>query len=293
MSKKHILVTGATGKTGAYTVPLLIERGHSVRAFVHKIDQRSERMKAMGAEIVAGDLLDFYAVSDALKNIDTAYFCYPIEPGLVEATAYFAQGAREGGVKAIVNMSQISARREAKSNAARQHWVSERVLDWSGIQVTHLRPTFFAEWLLLFTEMIGEQGVLALPFGNGRHAPVAAEDQAHVIAAILENPAPHAGKTYPLFGPVEMNHEEIAAEVAHTLGRPVQYKPLEIAEFAERLKARGMEPHVVQHASSVAVDYREGIFAGTNDVMQRLGSITPLTVAQFVEKHKAVFKPNT
>ncbi|MDF5733910.1 MAG: NAD(P)H-binding protein [Rhizonema sp. PD38] len=126
MLKKHILVTGATGKTSAYTVPLLIECGHYVRAFMHKIDHRSERMKAMGAEIVAGNLLDFYAISDAPKNIDTAYFCYPIEPGLVEATAYFAQGAREAGVKAIVNMSQISARREAKSNAAhRQYYTSD------------------------------------------------------------------------------------------------------------------------------------------------------------------------
>ena len=56
---KTMLVTAATGKTGAYTVPLLIERGHRVRAFVHRRDERSERLSAQGAEIVAGDLLDF------------------------------------------------------------------------------------------------------------------------------------------------------------------------------------------------------------------------------------------
>jgi uncharacterized protein YbjT (DUF2867 family) len=50
------------------------------------------------------------------------------------------------------------------------------------------------------------------PFGTtGRHAPVAAEDQARLITAILQDPAPHIGKTYPLFGSVELTHPEIAA----------------------------------------------------------------------------------
>ena len=32
MARKTTLVTGATGNTGAYTVPLLIAQGHHVRA---------------------------------------------------------------------------------------------------------------------------------------------------------------------------------------------------------------------------------------------------------------------
>jgi NAD(P)H dehydrogenase (quinone) len=51
--------------------------------------------------------------------------------------------------------------------------------------VTHLRPTFFAEWLIQFGNYGDDEGVLSLPRGDGRHAPIAAEDQAHVIAAIL------------------------------------------------------------------------------------------------------------
>ena len=41
--------------------------------------------------------------------------------------------------------------------------------------------------------------------GAGRHAPIAGEDQAYVIAALLENPEPHDRKICPLVGPVEMN----------------------------------------------------------------------------------------
>lgn len=47
----------------------------------------------------------------------------------MDATANVALAAKENGAQAIVNMSQVSARRESASNAARQHWVAERVLD--------------------------------------------------------------------------------------------------------------------------------------------------------------------
>ena len=286
---RTLLVTGATGKTGGYTVPLLIERGHNVRAFVHRRDHRSERLAAAGAEIVEGDLLDLLAVRAALAGIDGAYFCYPIAPGLVEASAYFAQAAREADVGAIVNMSQISARADAGSNAARQHWISERVFDWSGVPVTHIRPTFFAEWLTMLADTFKADGVMRLPFGEGRHAPVAAIDQARVIAAVLGDPAPHAGKTYPLFGPIEMDHHEIAAEVTRALNRPVRYEPVPIDAFAASLRGRGLAEHLIQHLSNVAVDYRHGIFAGTNDVVERVGGEAGTTVATFVDQHRAVF----
>jgi len=57
MSKPRILVTGATGKTGAPVVEQLIDRGYPVRAFVHRLDERSKRLSELGAEVVQGGLL--------------------------------------------------------------------------------------------------------------------------------------------------------------------------------------------------------------------------------------------
>src|SRR5215510_8477104 len=95
------LITGATGNTGAHTVRLLREGGHRVRAFVHTPDERSARLEELGAEVLAGDLLDFHAVSSAVIGVSAAYFCYPIRPGLLDATAVFAQAASEAGVHAV------------------------------------------------------------------------------------------------------------------------------------------------------------------------------------------------
>src|ERR1700722_18371308 len=154
MSTQTFLVIGATGKTGQYTVQHLLERGHAVRAMVHKEDERSEPLRGTGAEVVMGELLEHDDVIRAAAGTSAAYFCYPVRPGLIQATAYFADAATRAGVKAVVNMSQISAREDSKSHAARDHWIAERIFDWSGIAVTHLRPTFFAEWLLYFASSV-------------------------------------------------------------------------------------------------------------------------------------------
>src|ERR1700684_3063542 len=105
-----LLVTGAAGRTGGYAAQLLLERGHRVRALVHRFDDRAAKLRDRGAEVVVGDLSDINAVSKAADGARAAYFVYPINPGLLEATATFAQVAEEAGITAIVNMSQISAR---------------------------------------------------------------------------------------------------------------------------------------------------------------------------------------
>jgi NAD(P)H dehydrogenase (quinone) len=294
MIQGKVLVTGATGDTGRATVDELLARGHKVRALAHGQDDRSKRLHERGVEVVYGDLLDFGQVRAALSGVQRAYFVYPIRPGILQATAYFAQAAKEAGVDGIVNMSQKSAREDAKSHAATDHWLSERVFDWSGLTVAHIRPTYFAEWLLYLAPMI-KAGLLHVPFGTGKHAPIAAEDQGRVIAGILEDPAAHKGKTYPLFGPVEYTYEETAQVLSRVLGRPVQYKQVAFEEFQEAFEAarkttgRPVNDFLYQHLREVAIDHQNGIFAGTNDLVEKLGGRPPMTLEAFIEKHRAAF----
>jgi NAD(P)H dehydrogenase (quinone) len=285
-----VLVTGATGDTGRATVDELLARGHRVRALAHGQDERSKKLQDRGVEVVYGDLLDFGQVKAALNGVKRAYFVYPIRPGILQATAYFAQAAKEAGVDGIVNMSQISAREDAKSHAATDHWLAERVFDWSGVTVAHIRPTYFAEWLLYLAPMI-KAGLLHVPFGTGKHAPITAEDQARVIAGILEDPAAHKGKVYPLFGPVEYTYAETAQVLGRVLGKDVQYKQVDFEEFSRVLQASGKNAgrensFLFQHLREVVIDHQNGIFAGTNDVVKRIGGRQPTTLEEFITKHR-------
>src|SRR5260221_10293999 len=168
MSNQTILVTGASGKRGLYTVRHLLDQGHAVRALVHKEDERAEALRGTRAEVVAGDLLQHDDAIRAAAGTSAAYFCYPIRPGLIQTTAYFADAAKRAGLKAVINMSQISAREDSKSHAARDHWIAERIFDWSGVPTVHLRPTFFSQWMLypFVRKIIVENGIIDLPYGN-------------------------------------------------------------------------------------------------------------------------------
>jgi NAD(P)H dehydrogenase (quinone) len=289
-----VLVTGATGDTGRATIDELVARGRQVRALAHREDDRSKRLQDLGIEVVYGDLLDFGQVRGALNGIQRAYFVYPIRPGIPQATAYFAQAAKEAGVDGIVNMSQKSAREDAKSHAATDHWLSERVFDWSGVSTAHIRPTYFAEWLLYLAPMI-KAGLLHVPFGTGKHAPIAAEDQGRVIAGILEDPASHQGGIYPLFGPVEYTYAETAQLLSHVLDKPVQYKQVDFEEFSKVLQDGGKNSgrensFLFQHLEEVVIDHQNGIFEGTNDLVQKLGGRPPMTLEAFITKHRAAFE---
>jgi uncharacterized protein YbjT (DUF2867 family) len=156
------------------------------------------------------------------------------------------------------------------------------------------------------------QGRMPVPLGStGRHAPVAAEDQARLIVSILQNPGPHMGKTYPLFGPVELTQPEIAAIVGKVLGKEVKYENVPIEKFAELRFAGSNQPRrntsasfysdpgafspdsgksfVIQHLKEVAIDHGNGIFAGTNSYIAEIGGRQPMTVEEFVTRNREAF----
>ncbi|CAN5209583.1 NmrA family NAD(P)-binding protein [soil metagenome] len=289
MTRKTVLITGATGATGGYAIDALLSLPVSIRALVRSDDDRAAALRAKGLETVVGDLLDIDTLRAAMQDVSSAYFVYPLLPGLVTAAAYFAQAATEAGVEAIVNMSQISARPDSASHQARDHWISERLFDHWGVPVTHIRPTFFAEWLTRGRQVvtIAEENLFRLPFGTGRHAPIAAADQGRFIAAILADPAPHAGKTYPLCGPVEMDYHGVAAALSEELGRTIVYAPIAVSDYRRQLEARSMPEQMIQHLCAVAEDYQAGLFRGVDRIIKAVTGIPPMTVQAFAEAHRA------
>ncbi|GAB5094572.1 NmrA family NAD(P)-binding protein [Caballeronia sp. HLA56] len=292
MGQQRILVTAAAGKTGVHTVQNLLDSGHAVRALVRTVDARSEALRQAGAEVVVGDLLSHDDAIRATDGVSAAYLCFPVRPGFIQATAYFADAARRNGLDVVVNMSQISAREDSKSHAARDHWIAERVLDWSGVPTVHIRPTFFSEWMVFpwVLDTIVQDGKIALPFGNGRHAPIAAEDQARFIATVLAKPAGHIGKTYELCGPIELSQKEIAEKIGAVLDRKVVYDPMTLDAYREHLSQYKLPEFMIQHFIEVAVDYQNGVFEGRDEIIGRVTGKAPQTVEEFVEANRAAFE---
>jgi len=292
MSKPKILVTGSAGKTGAAVVEQLLERDYPVRALVRVRDERSERLEQLGAEVVLGDFLDLQSIRAAVQGMKRVYFVYPPQSDqLVEATAIMAVAARDAGVEALVNMSQISARQDSQSPLARHHWLSENIFDWANIGAVHIRPTFFAEMLhILGGSTIAKEGKLYLPYGDGRHAPVAAADIARVVVGLLADPASHVGKRLVLTGPKNMKMAEMAEVLTEELDRPVEYVDIPGEMWGQILSDAADAPtFLVTHLKAVAEDHKNGIFSAETDVVERIGGQPPQSLAAFIRENRALF----
>jgi uncharacterized protein YbjT (DUF2867 family) len=224
-----------------------------------------------------------------MEGTDAAYLVWPVAPGLIHVTVNFAQAAREAGVSTVINLSQRSANRFSTSHSCRDSFIAEQVLNWSGLPVIHLRPTYFLEWLLYPWQLpYLRQGILRMPVGKGRHSPIAADDQGRVIAALLKSPDGHIGKTIPISGPVEMDHEQIAAELTEALGRKIVFQDLPIDEYCRSLEAMGVPPYIVQHLGGAMDDYQHGRMSGADNNVEKLTGRRSMTVGEFARAHADV-----
>jgi len=203
-----ILVTGAAGQVGSVgrTVGgLLLDQGLPVRAMVRRDDERAASLRAAGAQVVIGDLLEPGDVYRVVSGCSRVYFSMSPSAGYLEATVTMAAVAREAAVSVLVNMSQMtvsemSIQNTTPSHQQRQHWLGEQALAWSGLPVVTIRPTMFMEsFFQLAAQSIRDR--IELPFGRGKTSPVAGADVAQVVAAVLADPIPHLGRIYELTGP--------------------------------------------------------------------------------------------
>jgi uncharacterized protein YbjT (DUF2867 family) len=85
--------------------------------------------------------------------------------------------------------------------------------------------------------MVGDDGVIRGPAGDGRVSAVARDDVADVAAAVLRSPDDHAGSTYDLTGPQALSLAEVAATITEVTGRHVTFVNETLAEaYASRAR---------------------------------------------------------
>jgi NAD(P)H dehydrogenase (quinone) len=285
MTETSFLVATAMNTIGKTVATRLLARGRAVRVLARRSNNTISELQALGANVLFADRLNPDAVATALAGINVAYFFDPNPATRPHVAAQFGRMASLAGVDAIVNVSQVAARPDAGSPNAVSHWRAERVLDTSGVAVTHIRPTQLADWLLDLAPMIRRGEILA-PFGLGRHAPIVGEDVARAVVCVLEDYAPHANRTYPLHGPSEYSWPEIASHVSGVLGREVSYQQIDTELFGQLLDEIDRS-ELSQHSGDVH-DHSKGFFARRDGLIEEIGG-RPTTIEEFVWRHRAAF----
>jgi len=281
----RILVTGAAGDIGSQVVAQLAAHGVHVRALVHHDDDRAKELRAMGdVQVVEGDLTRAPDVVAALEDCRRLYFGMSVSPHYLEAAATVAAAAlANGSVDLLVSMSQMTVSQMdlssvSESSQQRLQWLTEHVLNWSGLPVTHIRPTVFMEnplFSMLAVGSIQRDGTIRLPFGSARTSPVASRDVAEVVTHLLSDSAPsrHVGRVYELTGAASRDMTAIAGEFTALLGRPVAYVDVPYPYWLEHdLKPLGLPTHVQDHIATMARLHKNNRYDRfTTDVRDLIG----------------------
>ena len=299
---RPILVTGAAGSVGGVgrtVVSLLRAAGLPVRAMVHRDDDRAAGLRALDAEVVVGDLTNPSDVARALDGCGRVLFSMSVSASYLEAAATVATVACAlETLEVLVDISQMTVSQMTptsteESRQQRYHWLSEQLLDWSGLPVVHVRPTIFLENPMLTTLIapsVAEHGTVPLPFGGGRTSPVAVADVCRVVAAVLEDPAPHVGRVHELTGPRSEDMIGVAEEFSRALGRRITYTDLPLDTWVERyLSPAGLPTHVAAHLTTMARLHRLNRYDRTTDTVGVITGRSAQTVEEFVAEHRALY----
>ena len=299
-----ILVTGAAGgqqgSTGRVITKILLEQGFRVRAFVHKVDARSDELRKQGAEIFEGDLLNSASVQSAMQGVKRAFFTYPVADGLLEAATIFASTARDASIELVVNNSQFQGTpgdpefrdlRLAPSFRNLQHRLADRIFDWAQVGAVHIQaPPYYENVQALVRRTVAEQNAAFLPWGNGDAIiPLAgAEDVARVAATLLAGPNIPSERVYPLVTETP-TVREIIETVARGVGRSIQYVPITDEQWAEAVKDR-INPHALDHLTHLWQYFRNSRERRQpTNVVQNVTGRKPETLEDFLRANAKSF----
>jgi uncharacterized protein YbjT (DUF2867 family) len=299
-----ILITGAAGgpqgSTERLVANILLKQGISVRAFVHKLDARSDELRLQGAEVIEGDLLNPASVLAAMKEVKRAFFTYPVADGLLEAATIFAAAARDRGLEMVVNNSQFQGTPEdprfrdlqrAPSFRNLQHRLADRIFDWAQVGAIHLQaPPYYENVRALVSWSVAEQNTAFLPWGDETTViPLAgAEDVSRVAAALLANPSVPSQNVYPLVSETP-TVREIVETLGKAIGRTIRYVPITDEQWTEAVKER-INPHALDHLTHLLQYFRKTEERyRTTDTVRVITSRNPQTLEEFFRANAESF----
>ena len=277
-----ILVTGAAGgaqgSTGRRIAALLLEKGIPVRAFVHTLDARSDALRALGAEVVQGDLLDLDSVRASLRGIKRAYFTYSVSDGLLEATTIFAMAARK-----------------APSFRNMQHGLADRIFDWGEVGAVHLHaPPYYENVRALVGKSVAEQSTVFLPWGDGSAtiSLVGAEDVSRVAATLLADSQTPSASAYDLIAE-RPTVKEIVDTLSAVLQREIRYVDITDVQWVEAMRGH-INPHALDHLSHLwryfrSTERRSEEACGITDAIRTITGSRAQTLKEYFRANTAEF----
>lgn len=271
-----ILVLGATGTVGGPLVSQLVAAGEAVKAASRKATS------IQGAEAVRFDFGDPATHAAAFEGVDRAFVLVPTGYlNALEILTPILQTAADRKVKVVL---QTAIGVDADDSIPYRQ--AELLLERSGTPYVILRPNWFSDNFHTFWRAGVQQGVIALPAGDGKSSFIDARDIAASAAGALRS-AEFDGRAFTLNGPEALSYQDAAAILSKVTGRSVTYTPVADEVFVDNMAAAGVPREYAAFLATIFYPVREGWTGQVTDDVQTLTGQAPRSLETYARDHAA------
>ncbi len=272
-------ITGATGAVGGRIASRLAQLGYAQKLIVRDASRAPDLPEATVAE---ASYTNPEAMRRALAGVKTFFMVSAHETAdRVRQHIAAVDAAVAAGVERIVYLSFINAAPEATFTFARDHWHTEEHVRAVGLRHTFLRDNIYMDLLPM---IVGTDGVIRGPAGDGRVGAVARDDIADVAVAVVLSDA-HDGRTYDVIGPEAITLHQVAEELSRVTGRSITYHAERLEEaYASRASYGAPEWEVEGWVTTYAA-IATGEMDVVSDTVSKLTGHAPMTLAEFLQRY--------
>lgn len=230
------------------------------------------------------DFDDPSTLTDGFHGVDVLVF---ISAGYAEDDVVFARhqavvnAATAAGVRHVIYTSLAGSASHA--TIAVPHRWTESQLSAAPFGTTILRNGLYPDipvgLAAAAAQSTAETGIFAAPFGTGRISVVTKQDLADIAVRVAAETdrdlrggthPNHTARIYELEGVFSISGPEIAAVLAESLGRPVEYQDIPLSDLRSGLNTSGLEPYQIGHTISLFANLKAGFLESTSSDVQSL-----------------------
>jgi uncharacterized protein YbjT (DUF2867 family) len=262
-----ITILGATGNIGSKIADILIKRGEPVRLVARSAD-RLGPLARNRAVAFAGDASDTAFLVKTFKAVDAVFTLIPPNPTAADFMKYadkigesIALALEIAKVKHVVNLSSSGAELPDGTGPIKGlHNMEERLNRIRGLNVLHLRPSFFMENLLWSIDLIKSKGINGNAIRGDLKIPMIATRDIGAYAADRLVKRDFWGATVQdLPGPRDLSLIEATEIIGGKIDRPgLSYLMFPYDEAEKGMVAMGLSPDMSRQYVEMYKAFNEG-----------------------------------
>ena len=272
----HILVLGATGKTGSRVASKLSGQGVSVRT------------AARGGADIHFDWNNPATFEGALQGVTGVYLVSPVmRVDFAGAVSDFLDQVERAGVQNVTYLSAYGMEHAPAEAALRA--VELDLESRSSFTHSIIRPAWFMQnFSETFLKPVDDE--IVVPNGTGAEAFVNVEDIASVAAATLADPERHAGRAFAPTGPESLTLHEAAQIISTAVGRTIVYRDTDRDEWVDAMVCSGVPAEYGEVLRTLTETIASGRGSQPNGDVLAVTGAAPISFADFASKTAPAWK---